>query len=702
MQQDNQIIVTFNDKLRHPFSRTLLAKLRYFADKLDQQVIDVQTRFSVDSSHTYALENILNSRQMTPYIDMYSFKQLYTVVKLATYFGMTIDVLMQSFNGFTDHPNWHRLHDHEYVYACYDLFEDLVDFKKFFRLANKPLKSLQTAIRAPVYTDNPLLYLGLITYYKTFDFNTCFNENNDEVQKKVELLTKQRNDLSELFLVKPYEYLEPYLRLAPSNEDVWSCEDISVVQKGEYGTPAVVDAATLKQRFSEFTLGVFDKSPNPNAKPFPFANVAFAGGSIAKLVSTNYNEKNAKQSDIDMFIFASSYAERSRVFEEVLDWFKSVDSEGRSETYYAIIGSVVSVYIKNKARKFQIISINSSTPFDVINHFDMTHIQWCIVDGVLQATPEACLTLCNKVTRFNNTGRVKIERLIKALHCGYSIHKDKDVIAKYIDITNLIEDPDSQQLKRCVRGLYGYYYPYSQPAMDFEEEKQYHLCMIEKDSNATLVTDDPKFVLNNITIGGNFENDYESILFSTFNPAVVITGVAGNRVPKVTIKSKQGIIRLTTPIFKTQKVAVSDEGIVISVRVEDEFREFCRVLETQVFRMIRNGAVSKHILTDENILTFKIPKYRLTAQQTRGVSCFRSQRGAPLNIEEDLVEGDDIQALFIINIVNDDDGDKYVELSPVKFVKYQKHTVETAVVEDDLEKEIAALASEEVEIKYED
>jgi hypothetical protein len=73
----------------------------------------------------------------------------------------------------------------------------------------------------------------------------------------------------------------------------------------------------------------------------------------------------------------------------------------------------------------------------------------------------------------------------------------------------------------------------------------------------------------------------------------------------------------------------------------------------------------------------------------------RSQRGAALNIEEDLKFGDDIQVLFMLTIIMTQE-ERAVELSPVKFVKYCKYDPEEVAkivqVEENLEKEIETLS----------
>jgi hypothetical protein len=233
--------------------------------------------------------------------------------------------------------------------------------------------------------------------------------------------------------------------------------------------------------------------------------------------------------------------------------------------------------------------------------------------------------------------------------------------------------------------------------------------MIEKDSIATLVTDDPNFVMNNVTIGGNFENDYESILYSTFNPATIMNRAQGRAINRVLLRSKHGAIRLTSGLLKVQNIITNDTGLEIVACIDEEkFREFCNTLEGHVYRLFRNGGVTRHILNDAGEIKFSVPRYRLDQQSTRGISCLRNQRGAALNIEEDVRPGDDIQILFMIELLMYPQ-ERAVDLKPVKFVKYCKYDPEVVaqekVAEENLEKEIDRLNYEnefDGEIKYEE
>jgi hypothetical protein len=475
-------------------------------------------------------------------------------------------------------------------------------------------------------------------------------------------------------------------------------------------------------RFHEFTYGYFQKSPNPRwpaGKSFPFANVVFAGGSISKILGIDYNPKNARQSDCDMFVMGTTFAERQKHFEEVLEWFRTYDpqSHEKSTTFYGMRGSVITIYVTGIVRKFQVISTNHSNVYETIARFDLSHIQWClhsqsgaVSDLTFFGTPEALLSMREKLTRFSNIKRIRPDRLVKALHCGYNILKDPAVMNDAIDITLLIErDANGQmneQLQSMIRKLYAFYYPQNHPEMDAMEEKQHIMAMIERDSNSSLVTDDPAIVINNITIGGNFENDYEGTNFKTFNPAVINNRAQGRRVTKITIKSRHGAIRVTSSTLTVTAVNVGDDGIELTAKTFDaEFKAFCGVLEGNVYRMYRAGGVTRHILNPNDELKFTIPRYKLDAQATRGVSMLRNQRSGALNIEEDLRPGDEFQVMFFIDILMYPE-DRAVAFNPIKFVKFVKfdpgEMLPAQTATENLEAETETLVQCDATITYEE
>ena len=647
------------------------------------KIVDVPNH-PVEHCHIAALVRIMEGAQITPSFDLKSHADVFVLLLVAEAIGMTNDSIAEGFQGWTERQHWLTLWLPEYIYLVYDKMEELVDWNRFFASMSsdnsKPFEHIQLALSTGIYKQYPKVLIDMLSFYQSFKFETIFEGNNNEIQKRIQKLNHERQLVIDLFLINPYEYVD-YFVYNMSSDPCWSHEGISIVQSPAVGERTIAPFGELIDRFHKLSHGLFLKSPNPQAKEFPFANVAFAGGSTSKLLGSNYTAKTSRQSDIDIFIFAKTPAERSKYFEMVLRWFDTPN------TYYALRGSVTSIYIKDIPRKFQIVSQNAATVWDVIGRFDLTNVQWALLFGgihngtpitmdapLVLGTPAACQTMRTKLARYTNAKNVRVNRMIKALYNGYSLLKDRYTLENIIDITDLVTNPkENQQLQTIIRGLYQWYYPESSKFMEPDEENIHILSMIEKDSNATTVSKDINTVLNNIIVSGNFDSDYESISYRTFKVENIQQRVIRpGRNEVFAMRSRHGIIRLTSCVFTVHGIVASDEGITISVNVVDEdFREFIRTLEGPAWRIVtgNNRRVTKTIIDESDHIVFNIQKYRLDAQARRGVSILRSQQGIAMNIEEDLKEGNQLQVLFMIEITSGRD-ERSLQLKPIRYIKY--------------------------------
>jgi len=627
--------------------------------------------------HINIIAKILADTAVIPAVDANSHRDVWIAINAALFLGISKDVIVRGFQGWTSHPAWTKLWHPEYMYLLYTISEELIDLAKYMRVHANPMAGIDAASKLPELQCNPVTYIEALIFFEKFELSSCFESNDRNTRKQHLSLKKARAQSTQAFLVNPHSpFLRDYFVYSPISGDIWDCKGISIVQASIHGEPVIASAEESLARFAQFTCGVFEKSPNHEVaragKAFPHANVVFAGGSITKLVAKEYNSDHARQSDVDMFVIANSFAEQSRLFREIIAWFTSPG------TYFAISGSVTTVYIEGVARKFQIITSDNLSPIGVISRFDLTHIQWCLHQGVFYGTPDACKALREKVTRFNNIVRIKMNRLVKALYCGYSIYRDQTIMNDIIDITELIADTSSAAMAKMIRSFNGWWYPVGLSGFNsVDSKKQYILCQIEQDSNATMVTDDPAFVLSNTIIGGSFDTTYISAMFNTFNAAVIANPAVGRRIVQMTLRSKFGIIYLNSATMKVQGITHSDIGIeIIAGGISEEFKRFTEQLEGQILRSYRAGGDPVRRLVIDSKMTILIPRIKLDMCSLKEKSCLRSQRGESLNIDEDLREGDDFQMQFTIDLLLSDDL-RGVHLNPVRFIKYQPLDVDS-------------------------
>jgi hypothetical protein len=637
------------------------------------------------------IRKVLSGISLIPTIDLMSHAEVAAIVLVARELCVSDEKLCSgAFAGWTANRRWMLLENPECMYIVWQLVEELVDFRKYFRLAKDPFGGIMPMVNSPLYDSETLI--NALIHFTTFEFEQCFDMNNDEVQKELVRLRKARTEFLQdaRVLVAPHHHAR-YAKYTPPVESaaastLWSCDGISTTPSGAmwWQISNLADYDTALMRFREFTCGVFAQPTHAQPTPFPWESVIFAGGSISKILDAHYDRRNARASDVDMFIVGRTFEERKATFDKVIAYFTAPD------TYFAVRGSVISIYRKNVPRRFQIISSNAKTIADVLHGFDLSHVQWALTasgsdfaGASFYGTARAMKALRERVTRFCNCRSIKPVRLVKALLNGYSIERSPAIIEKIIDITPLVEDPKGAMLQDIIREIGTYYLPRDMPDYEPEELQQYILAMVCKDALADLVTNDPEVARKNATISGDFTTSYESINFKTFNPAL-IHNLPGRRTIKTIMRSKHGAIRLTTDFCEVVRISTDEDGIKITVKISPEFAEFIRLLEGNVYRMVY-PAGSNQKLSEGGEVTIAVPQYVIVAQAAKGFSIIRDQRGNPLNIEEDLLCGDKIQFMFLTELYNIRET-RGVSFKPLRFVKYSaavtEHVENVDTIED--------------------
>ena len=683
---------------------------------INGKVIAIDVPYKVTNHVVDLFVKVMDKTALTAGTDMNSHEDVYLLLRLALDY-LPIDNINYAFVNFTKGPSYPHMQAPEYMFLIYNLYEEAVDYKQYFREHNTPFNMLRKCRSIMTSVE----YISCLTFYHDYNLSLIFNENNPDIQIKVKNLEAERK-ATNMFLINPY-MLSDYFKYEISTYPVWNCDTVSVVPKSEIGELTIADYMTLRDRFKEFACGKIDpfaatamtpvlRTPRRRRDPatykgdethqyeiddgsiddndllttnvklplaaatFPFKQVLFAGGSVGKCLTLHTGK--SRQSDIDMFIFGPTAHSRSDTLNKIIQWF--VDTNPPNTVYFALNNSVTTVYIKNVLRKFQIISAEALSPYDILIRFDLSHIQLGIVNGEVVCTPHACNALRTLTAAPMNLNKVRVNRLVKALYNGYSILKTPELL-EFIDITDMISGVDNTyvgQLQKIIREFHKFYYPVvgnEHVGMTDKEFNDHAMAMIESDATANMVSMDPKFVMNNITIGGNFDNDYENLSFVLFNANNIAPKIMGRRNTRALVRNTTNIMRVTSGIMRVNHVIANDPGMEIRFDVDDSFEAFCNVLETTVFRLYRNATVSKHLISEEatskrKILIVMMPKYKLDTQVRRGISCMKNQRGVSLNIEEELKVDDNVQMLFMIEIIVQNDI-RAVELKPVKFIKYE-------------------------------
>lgn len=339
---------------------------------------------------------------------------------------------------------------------------------------------------------------------------------------------------------------------------VWPCEKLSPnVPRPALGELVFTDPKTARERYSAFTFGLLDKSPNPHHAhaALPWENMVIAGGSVAKIVAREMYEPALFVADVDIFITGAEFDARQAAFKRVIDWFRGPD------TYFSMCGAVVAVYLVGIKRKFQIIPTDRKSGYDVIYHFDMSHIQWGYQNGTFICSPSAVFAAAEGVTRILNISNPRFPRLAKALLAGFSIAKHP--VAKSITNMNALAAGTSLDYASFMKSRACWYYPMPDPDLCPEMLREHHRQMIERDDNSHIVRTDPSDIeMEEISTG---LNTYGIISYSAFDAA---------RVRRVTIQPNSdavlqtaiGVLKMESPPLHVIK-DLDDETLTYVVQV---------------------------------------------------------------------------------------------------------------------------------------
>ncbi len=632
--------------------------------------------------HSIILGNPINGVTL----DVVSYKTLYECIKLSEYISMLSNI---------DTSCWatsSRMLHCEYLYSVRRIVPLMADFDEYLCLHGRytPVERKQAVIYDAEgnllpelngvneyylgASENPWAFLQRISdinttissdeyvsalhFYSTYDIGGAFSGNNQDTQDMIKKLSWQRSEYSQHMLIDPYT-LSNYFLYSPSCAEKWSCTAISQVPQLQQFEPTIATYEVAHKNLMSFSCGYLGPD-------FPFKNVVVAGGGPTRTLSSQYSPVKSRAADIDLFIIAETPESRLETLQNIINYF---ESKAPVRTFYAVRNSLTSVFIVDVIRKFQIISSQHTNAYDVVANFDTTHLQWLYVDGKFYGTPAACIASRSHCSQLANSRRIKPDRLIKTLLSGYDIEVTPMLLTK-CNISDLINDPKNIRIAAVISDLGKYYYPRSEPDATFEELCESYIANIKDFAKCTIVTTSPATCIENMQLGGVFDNNYELSLFTTFN-VNNLSNVHHNRRSRTQLMAKYGPINITSDMCTVLQVTMTETHTTLKLRISEEFNQFLSMLETTVYRLYYQNQITKRVSCDNDTLTIEltIPAYKINNQAKYGDSILKSHRGSGLNIEEDLRQHDNIQFMFrtyLINLHNE----RSIDIDIVKIIKY--------------------------------
>lgn len=658
------------------------------------------------SSNVDAIEKgrslFINARNATNSDDdlgIYSHYGSFMVIKICQLIGIRKSMYENAFEDWTTQDQWGKLRRVEYLYLQYKLLDISVNWNKFFRDYDYPYTALLTSLQLSEVTSNPELYVEIVSFFENFHIAGIFTTSDDSTQARLLQLQKQKEDIDSYFLINPHDKIfENYLRPVKDTETkTWSCPRLAAINKRAPDTSSNV-VSTLEEfqrRFTEFTCGVFEKSPNPDLPPsttFPWKNVVVAGGSVMQMIEASYYPKHS--SDVDIFIYGQSHKQNTMTFKAVRDWFKG------PKTYFGVRGSVVYVYIVDINRTFQIICASNKTPYSVISRFDSSHIQWLYYDATVNpkelvfrdyeldnpaitkimpkysgmcvfGTQASMKTIRTRIAVLNNLARIKTERIVKTFIACYDIQVNETVANDIVDVGQIIKNENNPTVIDIVNELHAYWYPTTEASrtMSPETRERWIRGMIKLHSKATIVTQNPEEVETKVIINGNFDTDYDAMMFDNFQINSV-RFIGARRNFHVPIKNIGGTIYLLSSWFTVSAITTNEHDKVITIKITDpKFISFINdIVSVNLLRIYTQMELTTPILSADNTLELTLFADKIAYQFKRGISMLKGSNGSVLNIDEDLRVGDKCRMIFSMEVSVSQES-RIISILPSKLIK---------------------------------
>lgn len=267
-----------------------------------------------------SLRKIMMRLPLIPTLDLISQAEVLLLLQITRSLRIPDQVLVEgSFKDWTDDARWVKMTAPHLLYLVHTELEELVDFPKYIRLAYEPFQQMLKIVTSPEY--NIERRIAAIGYFKSIKIETCFNMNNAKVQAIVAKLRQEQAAFARdpLLLINPYEHID-YLKYTVSEDPVWSCNGIAPRTRPGVSESTIVPLDVALARFNEFTCGLFSDAYSVQ-NPFPWDNVVFAGGGATKILLTEYDRRDVRASDVDLFPIGAKFEDRKKVLEQVIAWF---------------------------------------------------------------------------------------------------------------------------------------------------------------------------------------------------------------------------------------------------------------------------------------------------------------------------------------------------------------------------------------------
>ncbi len=582
--------------------------------------------------------------------DYYELYELLT--KVVPALGITLDQLEDSFAGWTQSMFWRGLTKIEYLFPVYEaaqaisqtLADILVDKRKMIRVINLLYASVLKTSELPDY-QSASARLRLMQFFNGEHQNCGWAQFNQATRDKIAILDNNHAECMRMIgCINPHELNLEFIGHAEAA--CWKSDliaqhysEITPKHPGEPVLAPIDDILKRYEKFSGVNVDMMKKLPT---------GVVFAGGSVAGVIGDTYYPFSLRAADIDMFIYGIDGAERSRIFSELVDWF--IEFAGERRCWYAVTGSVVSVYIVGLPRKFQIISVDACYMYDVIGRFDLSHIQFMLVPqtGTIWCTAGAVDALTTGLSRANNTLRIRMERMLKALIRGWDLaHKN---LIGIFDITDMVQNYTSADTGKLISKINSVSKVTYDEDLTDNQNRIAQINIIQLDYPHAFITTDPMAAKTATVTSGNFAMNYTPRDFGELEAAV------GNviHIPKRTccsltdMHTKRHLVIKITAVKKFLTHPNGNYELTVTPDTK-EVREGLQLIDKMVSKFSNGKATTKPII-DGGDVVLSITADQIETVMKHSKDLIVTFKDTPLTFD-DLPNGVEMQIFCTVSII---------------------------------------------------
>ena len=194
------------------------------------------------------------------------------------------------------------------------------------------------------------------------------------------------------------------------------------------GEPVI--SPSFKKNFNKYTENIFDD--------FNWSNCVVAGGLANKITDKNFdaNLRNGlyELSDIDIFLYGKTYKKKQKIV-YILNFMR--DKLGRY--YLGNYPNVLSLFFPEYHLEIQIVIGNYKSPLQIINDFDLSHLQMYYDGKTIRGTQENMIALETRTTKVMKN-KINIKLITKIYNSGFALVKTEYIAPLFKRIIGKIED----------------------------------------------------------------------------------------------------------------------------------------------------------------------------------------------------------------------------------------------------------------------